>query len=81
MVLSFRGTGLAMREDWQVRSASLRAASREADDLRWTTGGENTRAHVWWYIGGGGTHGCQPSVSRCSGCVHRVPGVSMMKER
>ena len=30
MVLSFRGAGLAMREQFQVRSASLRAASREA---------------------------------------------------
>ena len=30
MVLRFRGAGLAMREEWQLRSASLRAASREA---------------------------------------------------
>ena len=30
MVLSFRGAGVAMREQFQVRSASLRAASREA---------------------------------------------------
>ena len=30
MVLAFRGAGLAMREQFQMRSASLRAASREA---------------------------------------------------
>ena len=30
MVLAFRGAGVAMREQFQVRSASLRAASREA---------------------------------------------------